>query len=334
MATRPLSDAYSDDDLSEEEKKQLADFEKDATIPPAEDDDADPGNAPPAPAPTPTPSPAPAPAPSPAPSPAPAPAAAPAPSPAPAPAPSEDERFKQFMDQHKDKSPEELARIAFQQSQRANREAYQSRQATQTIEQINQRLVEAQTRKQARLTELASRDAAFKAKLENDPDAANLELHERMTAEERNRIELEDHTARVDAGIALASMALPDFAQRAPNIFSFGREIGFSDDEINAVTDGREIVVLGLAQMAGNLIKSGLMDLHGNLTNIPEPIANTDPRLQQRTAVNTHSSTTARTTGGGTDVDKQLQNMLTMSDADFDKLASSPEFENLMRQAQ
>ena len=319
------------DDLSSEEQTALDTFmSTDNTVPPADEQEG----APSAPAPTPSePAPAAAPAPSAPAAPAAAPeAAAPAPS---APEQTEDERFAAWRAQHEGKSPEELARPAVQQTQRASGAEARVRTANQSLQVINDRVAQAKERAAAARQAIADRQKQFDEQLQTDPDAATKALRAERDAADLAAIDAEEHGARVDAAIGLASTAFPDFEQRAPAVYGFGGEMGYSKEELAGISDGRDLVVLTMAEGMARLMKAGLVDVRTmQLTASPPPVvdpAPTDPRLTAPAPVATLSSTPARPTSGGKTVTNQATDLLGLSDADFAKLPAG-ELDALMRQ--
>lgn len=321
------------DELSAAEQAEYDKFmATDQTVPPADEQEGAPSApAPAAPAPAPAPEPA-APAPTPAPA-APAPGEPTPAAPAPAAEPTDDEKFAAWQAANAGKTPEELARIAFNQEQRAKREAFQNRQRGETLEQINTRVKAAADKAAADRAAIEQRDKDFRQKLAADPDAAALQIHEERIEADRQRIANEEFTARQDAAIGLATQAVPDFQERAPAVYAFGGEMGYSKEELAGISDGRDLVVLSLADMAARLIKGGLMDMRGNLVAAPQPVAETptDPRLTAPVPVATLSSTPARPATTTAAPTKQATDLLSMSDADFSKLPPA-ELDALLRQ--
>lgn len=256
-----------------------------------------------------------------------------APTQAPAPEQTDEERFAAWQAQHAGKTPEEMARLAFQQSQRASGAEARARQSGQSLAQINDRVKAASDRAATARQAVKDRQQRFDEQLQTDPDAATRALRDERDSVELARIDAEEHGARVEAAIGLASQALPDFSERAPAVFAFGGEMGYSKDELAGISDGRDLVVLSLADMAGRLIKGGLMDMKGNLISAPSPVAATptDPRLTAPTPHQSLSSAPARPAASGRVPVQQATDLLSMSDADFSKLPPA-ELEALMRQ--
>lgn len=234
-----------------------------------------------------------------------------------------DDKFQEFLAKHKDKSPEELARLAFQQQQGRNRAAYDSRQANERLQQTLDRIRQA---KEARATDLQRRRDNFGKKLETDPDAATREAYEASLTREQQEMDAqaqrEEFEARAAAAVELASAAIPNFQERAPQIRDFGIEMGFSPEEVGQIVDGRQIVTLHLAAIAGNMIKSGLIDASGQFLQLPEPMkGNGDGRpkdtAQRRTQF---SRQPARGAGRQPSLAQRAEDIANLSDADFDAL--------------
>lgn len=324
--------------LSADEQAQLDEFMRtDQSVPDADEQEGAPAApAPPGAAPDPTPA-APAPA---ARAEPPAPAAeppTPASDPAPGPAPTDEERFAAWQAQHAGKSPEEMARLAFQQSQRASGAEARARTASQSLTQINDRVRGAAERAAAERARVQTARTEFDQRLTDDPDAATRELRDQRDRDELARIDREEFEARRGAAVDLATQAMPDFAERAPAIYSFGGEMGYSQDELAGVSDGRDLVVLGLAEKFARGVKAGLWDLNGTpLAQAPQAVATapTDPRLTAPAPAPTLSSAPARAAAPATNLAKQATDLLAMSEADFDKFAAEnpAEFEAMMKQ--
>lgn len=297
-----------DDELSEEELKLLNEgMENDGLPPPDESEGApaDDGAAPPPPPAAPTPPPPPAAQP----------AAAPA-----AEEGAQDDGMAEFLAKHAGKTPEELLKIAFQQSQRAGKAEIGQRQTQEQIDDIRRRAQEVLTQRKA---SIAQRREEFKTRLEEDPDGATLALHEQLLNSEEQAAENEAHIARIDSAIELASTAIPNFTTRYKDIMAFGEELNYTPDEIRSIDDGRNIVTLYLASIAGNLIKTGVMDAAGNFRSMPTPTAETDPRLKMPANPMTTLSTAGAPSGATDDTATVLANLLNMSDAEFDKLSDA-----------
>jgi hypothetical protein len=225
-----------------------------------------------------------------------------------------------FLEKHKDKSPEELARLAFQQSKRASKEAASSRQVRSKVSAIAGRAREAAERRERLAGAAPDLKAQFKARLSEDPDAATAELFEALLDSKLQEADDSAREARVEEAIHFADEHIPEFGRSWPGMLEIAKEVGYSEDEINAIDDGRPLVVLYLASLTGRLMKSGIMDRFGNILNAPQPQpVPLDPRLS--------APDPQRTLGGGSrgvrgaqTIEQQLAEIASMSDEEFDKL--------------
>lgn len=230
------------------------------------------------------------------------------------------EELAGFLEKHRGKSPEELLRLAFQQSKRANRAEFDSRKATENLTSV---LAKIQEKRDARVNAIRQERESFKQKVETDPDAALLEAHERnLTEKEREELaalDEEEFAARAQAAIELASSVIPDFQTRAPQIRGFGVELGFSPQEVDAIVDGRQIVALHLAQIAGNMMRAGIIDTAGRFISLPEPAneqpANPAPRGSG------FNRAPGRAANPGKTLEQQLAELDQLDDAAFDALS-------------
>jgi hypothetical protein len=242
---------------------------------------------------------------------------------------NDDGGLADFQNKHAGKTPEELLKIAFQQTQRAGKAEVVQRQTQEQIDTFRQKAADVL---KARKESIAQRRETFKQQLEEDPDAATQSVHEMLLNREEQEAEHEEHTARIDAAIELAQTAIPNFANRYQDIRNFGQELNYSPQEIDSIDDGRNIVTLYLASLAGNLIKSGVMDAAGNFRSMPSPTAETDPRLKMPANAMTSLSTPGSAAAPAGDDGAVLANMLQMSDADFSNL-SDEELDLILRRA-
>jgi len=246
---------------------------------------------------------------------------------------SDDEKLAAFLEKHKGKSPEELARLAFQQNQRASRAEFDFRKSADTLKGTLERI---NTAREAATARAAEKRAEFQRKLAEDPDAALLEARSQQLSEEERaeveRLEAEEFGARAAAAVEFAAAVIPEFETRAPQINAFGRELGFGADELNSVVDGRQIVTLHLASIAGNMIKAGLIDPSGRFIKLPEPVADLDGGNppQQRPGF---SRQPARGAGTQKSLEQQLKDVDAMTDEELDKLDPAA-LEALLRAAE
>jgi hypothetical protein len=192
----------------------------------------------------------------------------------------EEKALADFLEKNKDKSPEELARLAFQQSKRANKEAAQNRQTREKVGVIAARAKNAAEQRERLATSLPEIKAKFREQLEKDPDAATTALFEALVDKQLSEADAAVQRARVEEAIGFAETHIPEFGKNWPGMHELAREVGYTDDEINAIDDGRPLVTLYLANLAGRLMKSGIMDRFGNIVNVPHiETTPVDPRL-------------------------------------------------------
>lgn len=329
MARRAAATAYDDEELSAEEQAAIETADKSTELPPPDSEEGAPDAAadqqPPAEAPAAA---EPAAADKPAAEQQPQPATQPAAQPV-----DEEADFAAFLERNKGKSPEELARIAFQQSKRASREAASGRVANQQLRGLAERAKAALERREAMATQAPEAKEKFRKRLAEDPDNATAELFDRLVDREVLEADALADQARFEEAVAFGSAHLPGFDQAWPEMRSLATEIGYSPEEINGITDGRDIVTLGLARYAANAIKAGFMDAAGNLVAMPPAVAEaTDPRLSAPDPVRTIGSGGARATDGTPSTEQALTNILNLSDADFEKL-SEEDLNNILRAA-
>lgn len=326
-----MADGYNDT-ITPEEEALLRSEEQNAAIPPAEDDDSNP--IPPQQVaaeqglnPDGTPKEA-------APTPAATPAADPAAPPVPVAQPTTDaDRRAAFLAAHKDKTPEQLLDLAFQQEGRANRAGFTARQSKEQLDAIQNRATAAIERVRAKREQLGTQRTEFDQQLQNDPDGATRAVHERLMSAEDQALADEERAARRDTAIAMATTAIPHFDMDATT--AFGAEMNYTPEELDGVTDPRDIVTLHLASLTGRLIKAGVMDVQGNLIATPPAVQATDPRLAAPAPVTTLSSAPARGNNGGQTLEQQLTDITNMTDAQMEEFekANPGMLENLLRKA-
>jgi hypothetical protein len=250
------------------------------------------------------------------------PAAEPAPAAAqPTPEEVEEQDLAAFLEKHKGKSPDEVLKLAFQQSKRASREAATNRQVRNQVSAIAER-ARAASERRAKLEGMAPDvKAAFREKLAADPDAATAELFDQLIDQRVQEADTEAQTARIEEAIHFADAHIPEFGKNWAGMKDLATEVGYTDDELNAIDDGRPLIVLYLASLTGRLMKSGIMDRFGNIVNVPQmetqPL---DPRLSGPDPQKTLGGAGARGARGAQSVEQQLQEISQMSDEEFAKL--------------
>jgi hypothetical protein len=242
---------------------------------------------------------------------------APAPAP-PAPGANEEDEFKEFLAKHQGKSPEELARIAFDQNKRAAREGFNARQTQQQFDELNDR---AKLLERSQAVDRAA-PPKFEERLRADPDGATKDLHE--AAANRRRAARRGSSPHPSAGCGdnaryTGAASPPRDAQ--------GRLRLRRGDELHARGAERD---LGwsrsrrarLGEAVCRSVKAGIVDLRGNLLiQAPEAVSQTDPRLKPPpAAVQTLSSAPARTPLPRNRSAEQMADLLRLPDDEFAKL--------------
>lgn len=265
-----------------------------------------------------------------APAPAPAdPAAAPADPAAAPPAPealTEEQELALFLEKHKDKSPEELAKLAYQQSKRASKEAATNRQVRTSVSAIAERARAAAERREQVAKVAPNLKENFRKRVTEDPDAAVAELFDALVDQQITVADAEAEALRFDEAIAWADDHIPDFGGAWPSMHALANEVGFTDEELNGISDGRSLVMLYLANQSARLMKAGIMDNRGNidLSKLQPTAAPTDPRL---TAPNPQPTLGGgRGSGAGTQtLEQQLAAIADMSEDELGKFdAANP----------
>lgn len=231
--------------------------------------------------------------------------------------------WEAFLAKHKGKSPEELAKLAFQQQKRANREAYDGRQSHERLQSLLDRI---QQTRDARLQEVQQKRTDFDKRINEDPDAALREAHsERLAEQERQIAEQADREAfqaRAAQAIDIASRAIPNFHEEAPKIADWAQnEMGFTAEEVAGIADARMIGTLYLARMAGNLMKAGIINPDGTMGQLPQSVKSnsngTEGNAQRRSSFGKQP---ARGSQPSKSFEDQLEDVANMSEADFAKL--------------
>lgn len=242
------------------------------------------------------------------------------------------DELRRFLAKHKDKTPEQLVELAFQQQKRANRAEFTERKTREDLSTVLSRI---QAARDAKINAIAERRRAAAEKVENDPDAALLEAHEallkREESEELGALDAAEQEARAAAAIELAASCIPDFAQRAPQIRQFGIDLGFEPSEVDSIMDGRQIVTLHLASIAGRMMQAGIIDTSGKFLQLPE--AAQEQEQSPPTRGTGFNRAPARSAKASRSVSDQLADIANMSDEDFEKL-DDKELEDLLRKAE
>jgi hypothetical protein len=233
---------------------------------------------------------------------------------------AEEKDFASFLEKNKGKTPEELARYAYQQGKRANKEAATNRQVRDQVSALAERARRAAEARAEAQTTIPEMKQKFREKLATDPDAAVQELFDSIADEKLQRVDEAANVARVEEAIAFADTHIPEFGKQWSGMVSLAKEIGYSDAELDGIDDGRALVMLSLANHSARLMKAGVMDRSGNIVNVPtiEPTP-LDPRLAAPDPQRTLGGTGARSARGAQTIEQQLAEIDNMSDAELAK---------------
>lgn len=236
------------------------------------------------------------------------------------PAAAEAEDLAAFLEKHKGKTPDELAKLAYQQSKRASKEAATTRQVKQKVGAIAERARTAATKRDLLASAVPDLKERFKQRLAEDPDAATAELFDALIDSKLTEADATVQAARVEDAIQFADSHIPEFGKNWPEMHELGRELGYTDDEINAIDDGRPLVALYLANIAARMMKAGIIDRFGNMLNIPhvEPTP-LDPRLAAPDPQRTLGAGGSRGVRGAQTVEQQLNEIAEMTDEQLNK---------------
>lgn len=239
------------------------------------------------------------------------------------PAVAEEAELAAFLEKHKEKTPEELGKLLYQQSKRAGREAAENRRTRQQVSSIAQRAKAASERRELLASTAPDIKEKFRQRVTEDPDAAVSELFEALVDQQLSEADVEVQAARVEAAIDFADEHIPKFGENWPLMKSLANEVGYTDEELNAIEDGRPLVMMYLANHTARLMKAGIMDRFGNI-NLEalqgfsaQPV---DPRLAAPDPQRTLGGGGGRGARGAQSLEEQLAEMANMSDEEFDKL--------------
>ena len=241
--------------------------------------------------------------------------------PAAAPVPTdEDKELAAFLERHKGKSSEELAKLALQQSKRASRSEFQARNAASMVQNLADRAAAARARKDELAAAAEAKKTGFRDKLASDPDAATAELYDLRVDGEIAEADAELARVGYQQAAAFAVQHIPEFAQTWPEMHGIANEFGYTDDELDQISDGRQLVMLGLATYAARAIKSGLMDNRGRLTIPQAGTPAMDPRLAAPDALASVGGTRGVAGGSTLTNEQELARLYALPDAEFNKI--------------
>jgi hypothetical protein len=155
------------------------------------------------------------------------------------------ESFDQFAAKHKDRTPEELLKLAFQKEQARKSARFDAKQARDIVTDLRDGL---QKRAAARTTKQVAERAQFNETLATDPDAAATMAFERQQERERQEAEAADWQGYVAAQTEICNRAIPRFREVAPEMMQFGVEfLGYEPQQVQNAHDSRDMIALYMA---------------------------------------------------------------------------------------
>jgi hypothetical protein len=243
------------------------------------------------------------------------------------------ESFDQFAAKHKDRTPEELLKLAFQKEQARKSARFDAKQARDIVTDLRDGL---QKRAAARTTKQVAERAQFNETLATDPDAAATMAFERQQERERQEAEAEDWQGYVAAQTEICNRAIPRFREVAPEMMQFGVEfLGYEPLQVQNAHDSRDMIALYMASRFHRLMQAGVVSFDGALVNPAAVVAEAAPAaaapVLTRQAPRTLSAAPGGAGGGAKSLKDQAQDLLSMSDADFDKAVEQGAFDATLR---
>jgi hypothetical protein len=266
----------------------------------------------------------------------------------------QDDEFKSFLDKHKDKKPEELLRLAYQQnkaraerSTEAKRHREEAEAHARALQQIMDRIAQA---RQAKAQEIDQRRQQFDEQLKHDPDAATRKLHDEMLAREARELEqrqwnefVENQRRIFDESIRRETgKGMNDIAQ---DLFRYAvEEGGYTPDEVARASDARDLITLDRARRFQQLVRQGVILPTGEINpnyrapaQQPQtPQARGAAALDRAAAVAQQAPRTlSDARGANPDARKSLraraEEILSLDGREFGKLAESGELDQILR---
>jgi hypothetical protein len=246
------------------------------------------------------------------------------------------ESWEQFAAKHKDRSPEELLKLAFQKEQARKSARFDAKEARDVVTQIRdgmqRRLADSQTRRNQ------ERDR-FNQTLAEDPDKAAQMAFDAVQNKEAEEEQAREWQNYVGQQTQITRNVIPNFEAVAPELMSFGVErMGYEPGQVQAAHDARDIITLYFASRFDKLVQAGIVDMEGRVLNASAgaaPAAAAAAPAGQgrapRTPPLTMSSAPGSGGGNAKSLKDQAQDILTMSDADFDKAVENGSFDQTLR---
>lgn len=241
--------------------------------------------------------------------------------------------FAAFAAKHKDRSPEDLLKLAFQKEKARRSSAYDAKEARAVVTGLRDGI-------QQRMAGLAAKqDAekkAFKEKLATDPDAAVEEAFDRQQTRERTEVEEAEFNHYVAQQTEICDQAIPRFREVAPEMMNFGiQRLGYDEGQIRNAHDSRDMIALYMASRFDRLVQAGVVDFEGRVLGAGAAPAAAAPAGGQgrpaRQAPTTLSGAPGNGGGAAKSLKDQAQDLLNMSDEDFEKAAAGGVLDTTLR---
>jgi hypothetical protein len=242
--------------------------------------------------------------------------------------------FEDFAAKHKDRSPEDLLRLAFQKEQARRSARYDAKEARKVVTDLRDGL---QKRQADRAALQAAERRQFDETLANDPDKAATMAFERQQQREREEAEAAEWQHYVATQTELCERAIPRFREVAPQMMQFGvSRLGYDEAALANAHDSRDLIALYMASQFDRLVQAGIVDFEGRPTGLlpaAAPAAGQAPAQQAplRQPPRTLSSAKGAGGSGGQTLKDQAADLLAMSDEDFDKAVAAGSFERTVR---
>jgi hypothetical protein len=177
------------------------------------------------------------------------------------------ESFEQFAAKHKDRTPEELLKLAFQKEQARKSARFDAKQARDIVTDLRDGL---QKRAAARTT--ASRWPSGRSSTRRWPrtrTAATMAF-ERQQERERQEAEAADWQGYVAAQTEICERAIPRFREVAPEMMQFGVErLGYEPLQVQNAHDSRDMIALYMASRFDRLVQAGVVSFDGRWSTQP-----------------------------------------------------------------
>jgi hypothetical protein len=274
----------------------------------------------------------------------------------------EPDEFKAFLAKHKDKKPEDILRLAFQQDKARRDRAHEAKQHREeaeaharNLQAIMDRIAQA---RQQKAQEVAQRRQAFDDELKADPDAATRKLHEEMLRREQQELEARQYNEFIESQRQLFDQSIrkeigKGMQEVREDLFRYATEEGgYTPDEVARATDARDLITLDRARRFMGLVKAGIVGLNGEINPNYRPQA---PQPQQRQPQQPQSlqargqealdraarmaqqapRTLSDARGGNPNAQKSLraraEEILQLDQSEWAKVAASGELDQLLR---